>query len=525
MIIFREPVIVKELKNELPIYPINEFSGNKSFFETNSIPSDYRNTIKNDFINIVGKKLIITFDNLKNIGNQKSIEILENNLKSIKNFIKNIDINLERIKTMEAQQEIADIGLAGFEIKLNLEKGLQLNLKQDMKNNLLFFDIVRKYIFDYKDSNWPPKDIDYFIYNNPKKEICCFFWPLYAYVKTLFYQDFKGSIDISDIFILSRMKTYCADFFPRYKNKSVKQYGGKNKNSKSKPTGKDIPVTSKPKPIGKNIPVTSDALNCDSSKLKRIQQSLMNTKVKIKIDDIIIEDTEYNSLRNLVSGYIRNSTTESQLLFGNYESLMEIIKEFNQDRKINFTEKIPSSNAKKYTECKHLKSPSGTTRILFDPLTGSSFTFNNMKAWISPVIISKPKSKSKNKNMEGGKKKDKNKKQKQKQEKITVENICVILQNGFNKFKNQYPLSSPMWRLDEEILTKVRTRFMKFLVFLLTSLKNMYQNIINKFDEKDQKLSNVKKFYIELINLIKNEKDPEKRKQYIELKREINKKK
>jgi hypothetical protein len=74
------------------------------------------------------------------------------------------------------------------------------------------------------------------------------------------------------------------------------------------------------------------------------------------------------------------------------------------------------------------------------------------------------------------------KKPQQKSQIREYKNVYSTLHHAYNEYKSKYPLPSPMWKLQQDELKGVRTRFMKLLSFLLIQFKTMYENILSKHD-------------------------------------------
>ena len=176
---------------------------NISYLEYSDIPEEYRLDIITKFIKPIETNFNITFSKLKELDSPEANEIIKKNILVIKDYITDISSNLEKLKLVEAQTSIENIGIRGvFEMKLKMDKGLQINITPDSENYEVFFNIIRKYVFKYRGSEWPPdiSKYQYFEYNNSEMELCCFYWPLYGYIKTLFHSDFRGTVELTDLF-------------------------------------------------------------------------------------------------------------------------------------------------------------------------------------------------------------------------------------------------------------------------------------------------------------------------------------
>ena len=541
MFVKKRPPQINQVKYRYGVNNVNivptETLEKTSYLSYEDIPKLDRENIETKIILPIGNKLKTTIDKLKLLGTKHANDAIGEITKTIDTYLLDINKNIEIIRLAEASVEIANLGLRGFSMNFEFSKGLQLNIVPESDNYEMFFDIIRKYVFLYKGSKWPP-DInksEYFTYNNPSKELCCFYWPLYAYIKTLFHTDFKGKVDLSDLFSLPKMKEYCSDFFkkpdkkpdtilitPKKKKKgsSGGYYGGDNKKNKGHSKGQEKVQNKKSVPINKNKSnsltisdkVFEEAQICVPSKLSKVEQALRRTLVPSNSEsenannDTEYKITEYNALHNIVKKYIRE-LNENDLFYGK-KSIEDFIKDASNKEDLGdfYPDSSEIKDLKKIKEkCKNIKIKNKNEKCIFDPLMGATFTYDNLQKWFAPPIT-EPITKTNNSgitNIIGTKT-------------FYATDPCNILISGYNKFKSDYPLPSPMWKLNQSELQGIRQRFMKIISFLLITLKDMYESLKNKNVNNE-----LKSFYSKLLQSIENERNNSKKQEMLRLKNSV----
>ena len=253
--------------------PINKnYKSSNSYFYFDKIPYELKSSIQEEFITPIEKKFLKVVNKLKSLSSKEANDIIKKYVNDIKSRLNDTNFNLNQIKIIEAKEDIADIALSGFDVNFNFSKGLQLNVGPSNEKSNLFFDVIRKFIFDFKD-DWSNLEPEYFILSDPKEKLICSYWPLYAYIKTLFYRDFKSSIKINDIFSLSKMQSYTKEIF---KVSSNKQKGGNQNKGEKKGEKKDEKVEKK---VEKKEISRSSLDNIDF-----IESTLKMYKIKIKME-------------------------------------------------------------------------------------------------------------------------------------------------------------------------------------------------------------------------------------------------
>ena len=543
-----------------------------SFLNHEDIPQEFKDNLVSKFIKPLESKLNNFFYQLHQRGTPDANVYIKKSLNAINLNLKNITENIDKIKLAEVQEGIADIGLKGFEMSLKLDQGLQMEIVPGSDNYDMFFDIVRQYIFKYPDNQWPPSPdkIQYFTYNSNEKQLCCFYWPLYGYIKTLFHYDFKGDINLTDLFILQNMQDYCEDFFKPVPKNIQQQQQQQQQQKKQKqqqkrpwvPRGGAFPQGQgqgqgqgqrgqfKPKydqskqgnkkqfnpekgqdqqfnpekgqdqqfkksvfeQQQKQVMVSSNSQSCKPLKLKRVEMSLRKTIINVNENSNSFSNsvpssariTEYKALHDVVRNYIKKLPNQD-LIYGGV-TIENFITSQASDLS-SFT--YPTSSIPKdiWDECKQVKI-SPNEYVILDPLTGSLITYGNIQKWFTskPYPLTTGEGKSKKTII------------------VPLNDPCNVLTNGLQNYKSQYPLPSPMWRLQSNELKEVRTRFMKLLSFLLISLQKMYEDVkrqnIKDFG-KEEELKKIKIFYKNLLNDIKSEDDSEKKKKLIDLKNSV----
>ena len=245
--------------------------------------------------------------------------------------------------------------------------------------------------------------------------------------------------------------------------------------------------------------ISSDSQSCDPSKLQRVEGSLKRTYVSLDSngDKLSTKRTsEYDALRHIVQTQMKGFT-EQQLIY-NGVSIESFIR---SQAKESFEYPTSQNQLEINQKCKHV-SISSTEYVIFDPFTGSLITYNNLKSWF--------------KSEDGGTKGT---------NKTTITSLndpCNYLPYAIKKYKTDYPLPSPMWRLQTGELKGVRTRFMKLLSFLLVSLEKMYENVKRENTTNfDDEMKQVKDFYKNLLKSIDLEPDPIKKKKLVDLKSSV----
>ena len=190
MLVFRkeQPTVYENAKINSKY--ISQNNKNTSFLNHDDIPDSYKESIVTNFIKPIETKLNITFEKLNKLNSPEVTSIINNTISAINSNLKSIKENIENVKTSEAQESIADLGLKGIEVKIKFDRGLQLDITPDSENYEMFFDIIRKYVFNYS-GDWPPTMDKWSYFKYDTRQLCCFYWPLYGYIKSLFHDALK----------------------------------------------------------------------------------------------------------------------------------------------------------------------------------------------------------------------------------------------------------------------------------------------------------------------------------------------
>ena len=518
---------------------------NTSYLQYSDIPEIYRSEIITKFIKPIETKFNRILINLQTYGTKEANEIITKTISVINGHLNDIYSNIENLKLAEAHSGISNIGIKGFdEIKLKMDKGLQLNITPDSENYNVFFNIIRKYVFNYRGSEWPP-DINkyqYFEYDNPEKELCCFYWPLYGYIKTLFHNDFRGQVELTDLFSLQKMRSYCNDFFPKKELNSTLNLTQKiKKDNKKKKAGggngpKSIP-NNKPKSIPNNKPkrlleksgIHSDTSTCNnllyfiSKKALEISKiSLKKTNLDYNIKGLKISNNEYNALNLIVKTHIRKTINDNGngLIINNMSVQDFLNKHIKYDQSITISNPEDKNNI--YNECKNKSFEIfDETPVFIEPFTKTIFKYGEIKKWFPLQNVKKNIEK---RNKDGKVITTTSGQTIMITEIINYNNYCNIIQNAVLKFKYDYNLISPMWKLQQDELNGVKTRFLKILTFLLVSLKEMYEQVKRENSKKNSKKkeeNKIKVFYYSLLKDIENEKNSSKIQKMVKLKDDV----
>ena len=521
------PFKIEKTSNKIGDYKIDDYKMEDSiltsYINYDDIPEEHRNNLILNFITPIQKNINIAFQQLKTLGSPDALDIINKKIINIKDNLKNINANIGKIQTSEATALFSDIEIKSFSVDITINQGLQLNLIPGTEKYDMFFNIVRKYIFNYKDEKWPPSEdkIKYFMYNDTEKQLCCFYWPLYGFIKYLFDTDFNGKTDLNDLFVLSNMQKYCKDFFirapkntsqPGQQGKKGKKgqimpqilwqsTGGDPQNDLKKPKPNDDKKTGeykkpnddkklgeykKPnddKKLGeykkekdenekkeneRHKPVSDAAMNCNYLKLNKVERILKESKINIKVGNKYTGSNEYAELNKIVTKYIKD-LKETDLIVGG-KTIQEFIQNNNKNKSFNFT--ITDSNHLINNNCKNMVI-NESELVFIDPLIGSTATYKNLTDWFGykKEHIKKDQTVTQIPGM-----------QKKQKEVLEYKDPCNVIKNSYNMYISNYTLPSPMWKLQPDELKGIRTRFMKLLSFLLLQFKKMYESILIKYD-------------------------------------------
>lgn len=504
----------------------------------------------------VKKNLSKYFEKLKSLGLTQEIsvglQLLRNNKEKIVKAIKSL-------KAMEAQEGIASIGISGFEhiIDLNLE-GIQLNISSG-ENKVIFDDIIRRYIFKYTGDEWPPSldSFTYFIRDSPDRQMCCFYWPLYAYIKTLFFSGFRGRMDLGDLFSLDKIQRYCDDpfktkgqpngqQFQKGQKNSRRQFGGEGPNDRRPERPQDQrgfrnrnprqqfqsqKQQFQPRP---NL-TASFARQCDPNKLRLVKQTLQRNTIIWMVNNKEYPITEWLALNQIVTQYVRNLPDEE--LIANNQSVEGFVESSVDEDLTRYEEDDPRiANARTDEEREELVYRDYQGRIndnitvIIDPIMEVPYTYRELKAWFGVKAKGKPKfeqSRQRGGNKKSGKKFDK---KKQGFTAIPYRNPVTNIKYILKQFREHYSLPSPMFMMDERTLEGVRRRLLKTLLVIFLQLEEIYDEVLTSkmssmnpgsstnVDERATLVERVKNMMARLNNAISQETDPVKREKLLRLK-------
>ena len=411
---------------------------------TSSINENYKNIIKNKFIEPLYKELDNAFIQIQKINDNKK-ENSKQMYKKIVSYKKDLEENIKKLRNIMISSSIVSSqfsSLINFSIKL--EKGIQLKIRPETENYDIFFDIVRKYVFQYKEYyKWPPTEENYnFFMEGDTKELCCFYWPLYGFVKNIIHNDFKeNNILLFDLYSLQKMNTYCMDFFSKGKTSSTtniiikgknkkkegRKYGGdkqsnsKQSNPKQSNSKQSNPKQSNPKqsnsrqsnpkqsnsrqsnPKQSNSrqidkPIFESTKQCNTTKLNEVRQALKNTKIYLEnknvsqsINGIKVELNEFQALENIVKIYIRkNISDEGVGLFVNNYSINDFLNKYKKNDAYDIyldKSKLDDRNYL-YDNFKDIKlTIEPDTPVFVEPFTKSIFRYKDIQYWFPESTI------------------------------------------------------------------------------------------------------------------------------------------
>lgn len=479
-------------RQEEVISKVSDKDENLSLIEgKNLIPQEFENILDSQIILPVKENIQEYFLKLKDLNNKveiaKGLQVINTNSIKIKKAINSL-------KVMEAQEGLATIGLSGFNAIINLRlDGIQINVSSGVVKDIIQ-DIIRRYVMKYPSVEWPPRyeNYKYFIRDSSEMQICCFYWPLYAYMLNCFKNGFYGIMDLSDLFSLEKMKFYCDKIFREQTFQGVPQSGGENKESERP----DRPKFQKPEfQKQKQAPIVKVAglgKFCEPSKFIQMKVVLERNDIKLKIQDRnrnkIVTTSEWFALNSIVSKYVKN-LSETQLIVGG----MDVINFVKNEAPSSITEGTISAEHQHKNELfkeEDLYSPyksyiSKSTTIFIDPILQIPYTYDDLIRWFgypSTQIIIKPNNPPK---QYGGKKKKGEKGKQSPSKKKDIRNPVSVIKNAIVKFKQNYMLPSGMPFLEEKILEGVRRRFLKFLLSIFLKMDIMYSNIYEEFKKKE----------------------------------------
>jgi hypothetical protein len=231
-------------------------------------------------------------------------------------------------------------------------------------------------------------------------------------------------------------------------------------------------------------------------------------KVTIPWKDQGTSTTERAALEKIVRNNIQRMKADE--LLG--KSIESFIKQFITDFKIETPSdaqkqmKLSKQEHELYQKYKGNLIPDDQT-IFIDPFIGTQVTYKNLQDWYSKATFTETVTKGKD-----AKGKDK----KSQKKSVTVTNPYTKIRHGIDEYKKNYRLESSMYNLQNEDLKKIRTRFMKLLVFIVNSLRSMYDDL-SKIEEKNE----LKRLYLKVKKSLEDETDPEKIKKLNLLKNSI----
>jgi len=535
------------------------------------IPGEFESMIASKIVGPVQKNLSIYFEKLRELGNQaeitKGLEQISKNRKKVQDAI-------QSLRTMEAQEGLASIGLAGFSVNLNLE-GIQINITSG-ESQRVFYDVVRRYVLQYTGSQWPPpiSKPQYFIRDNSEMQTCCFFWPLYGYIAMLFEEGFSGTMNLTDFFSLERMQRYCED--PPFKHKKkdtgfqpgrAPQKGGQNgdrgnrgrgdrgrgrgnrgrgRGNRGRGRGRGNRGQGRNQRSKDDMPkgsaVASFAKGCIPVKLRKAKTALQRHIVNWKLRDKETPVPEFFAMNMIVSNYVKNLSA-TQLLIGG-----KTVEDFVKDEAPSGVTPVPlrpedeskSQLQKEQIQYGKYKAYiADDLAVILDPMLEVYYTYKELKTWFGNakgkswkqkkpgqqgfvLRVAKPQQQSGGKKPK--KKKGKGRGQDQGQSQGNFDNPVSVINHAIEQFRIHYQLLSPMFALTESTLEGVRRRFLKLLLVIFLQLEKVYKNIqekavvnVQKSAEEREIKSKVQDLFIKLNSAIEQETDPEKREKLLRL--------
>lgn len=505
-----KPLHVNAVKGQGEIFKLP--SGKDTDF-TGLVPSSVQGRLYQLLVKPIEDSLNSLFDQLKSSPGGEVLT--EQHIGIIQMNRLRMETALDQVRQIEIQEKIAAVGLKGFEATLNLE-GIQIDINTVKKKDE-FLKIIREYVFEYPTyEQWPPPldtGYEFFKFDSSKRQDCCFYWPLYGYIQMLFeeeHQTEEKQMNLTDMFVLRNMQSYCSDPFPRQKKDTNVSSENKNKlfkNSLRKQQEQlfmprmqpqvplqqtagycmfggaiieekedNLPELEDPeeeikKKLEERIeaeeirqeirvlrmpaPVAAFAFVCNPNKLKAVVKPLKRSLVEWKVKDQKLQTSEMDAMENIVVKYIDGLKDKDLLVEG--RDIKDIYYSNDDDS-------IPDRD-KEWSRQIILNEPA-----VKDPLLGVNYTWGNLIEWFGyPTITSTSQGKN-------GKSKTT-----KKQEKDNPQKIATHL---LRSFKKHYTLTSSMFQLNDKTLEGVRRRFLKMMAAFFSLMKTMYTNVENKVIQK-----------------------------------------
>lgn len=332
-------------------------------------PGAVSSQLKSLLIDPIQSALTNALSRLKNAPGAKIA--IANVVSKLKINRANVEAGLDQLRTVETQEGIASIGLAGFEVTLNLS-GMQFDISSSSGKQEQFLKLVREYIFNYPvGAKWPPefeRDFTYFQFDSTQKQLCCVYWPLYGYVERIFLEGVGREINVSDLFKLNVMRSYCDDPFKRQKGNRNKGFGSRGRGNRGRGGGllrgriwsqrgaqfdfeasgdteerNSAPPPRPPRPERQNRPnrgrnnrgrgrnrsfgnrppreeklgqkaVAAFAYNCNPKKLQGTINTLRSTQVTWNIAKSAIQTSEYDAMNSIVAHRIKKMTDQELIV-------------------------------------------------------------------------------------------------------------------------------------------------------------------------------------------------------------------
>lgn len=553
MLVRRTPIYVEPQRGDIGKESLSLSDG------AGLLPDEYSSLLNKQIIKPVEENLDTYFVKLKELGRQDQIKI---GLDVVRENKRKITKAIESLKAMEAQEGIASIGLVGFDaiIKLNLE-GIQVNISSG-DNKLIFYDIIRRYIMQYTETEWPPPidKYEYFIRNSSSQQICCYYWPLYAYIRTLFQDGFRTHMNLSDLFSLESMQQYCKDIFDRppsqpsqqgqlgqstqgynkRKRKKGESRGGYSdggqqqmkppmQQQQMKPSMQQQQMQQRPRIIQQFQPgeraIASFAKGCIPGKLTRVKQALERNNIIWKIQGKEYPITEWLALEQIVSNYVK-SLSDEQLIINNQSPESFVMNIVAEDLKRDVPQHLTylkNHEEKEYVYKNYEGRVNLNETVVIDPIMQVPYTYGNLINWFGYATGKKHQQQQQQNPQRGGKKSGK--KQKKGEGQRQYRNPVSVIKHALQQFRLRYKLPSPMFMLDGKTLEGVRRRLLKLLLVIFLQLEQTYLDVLEKVssvnntpENREELIQRLKNLMVNLNNAIAQETDQEKREKLIRLK-------
>ncbi len=277
----------------------------RSYFNTDEIPLEYRDDIYQTFFKKMKKEFIYTINKISEIkDNTRLLKIIKDKItKSLQNNKQIFD----KLREIEATEDIMKLGL--FDSQVIIPGGIPIKITPEIQGYQTFFEIIRKYVFNYNKEWIKGVDASDFIFN--KNELKLFpYLPLYCYIKQIFTDGYNKSINLTDLFSQIQLEYYCYPTLQQVKSTNKKEE--KKKDNPQKKKGGQNPEGNKPKQQKDNKPKQQKDNKPKSQKNNKPKQQDKKERISYFDSECYANKTENLLKKNLKDKDKVNGTLYSE---------------------------------------------------------------------------------------------------------------------------------------------------------------------------------------------------------------------